>query len=54
MNHLKNCIVGQRPEMLAMGECFGGCACACHQLWAGVGDENGMKLLGLLNETWTK
>ena len=57
MDHLKDCIIGVRPEMITAGECFGGCACECHALWDGSlsrwGDENGMKLLGLLNSTWS-
>jgi hypothetical protein len=50
--HLRNCIIGQRPELLPAGECFGGCACKCHALWAGVGNEN-LELLGLLKSMWT-
>jgi hypothetical protein len=34
MDHLRDCIIGQRPEMLTVGECFGGCVCECHKLWA--------------------
>ena len=37
MNHLIDCIIGVRPEMLTVGECFGGCACECHKLWADCG-----------------
>ena len=34
MNHLRDCIMGQRPELLPLGECWGECACKCHELWA--------------------
>ena len=37
MDHLIDCIIGVRPEMLTAGECFGGCACECHMLWADCG-----------------
>ena len=33
MDHLRDCIIGQRPEMLPMGECFGGCVCECHKIY---------------------
>ena len=32
MDHLRDCIIGVRPEMLPKGECFGGCACECHEI----------------------
>jgi len=32
-DHLRDCIMGVRPEMLPMGECWGECACECHKLY---------------------
>ena len=34
IHHLRDCIMGQRPELLPLGECWGECACKCHELWA--------------------
>jgi hypothetical protein len=36
MDHLRDCIIGVRPEMLPIGECFGNCACECHEIFAKV------------------
>jgi hypothetical protein len=35
-DHLRDCIMGVRPEMLPMGECWGECACECHKIYEAV------------------